>query len=212
MSIAYKISALNREKKWRLFNKLLNPAPTTTILDVGFSENEYSKTDNFLEKNYPYPHNITALGIDTPKKFLERYPRVKALKYDGKKFPFDNKEFDICWSNAVIEHVGDTDAQIFFLKEIQRVAKRSFITTPNKYFPIEVHTHTPLLHFLPKRIFDKYLSLIGKRWATGNYMNLLALKELKTMLHHAGISTYKIIRNKFLFFTLDFIIYIKDRP
>jgi len=211
MSIAYRISHFNRERKWEKFNELLKPSSNTTILDVGFSDEEYSGTDNFLEKNYPYPQNIKALGIDTPQKFLERYPEVRAVKYNGKKFPFGNKEFDICWSNAVLEHVGDKDAQIFFLKEIKRVAKRAFITTPNKHYPVEVHTRSPLLHFLPKNIFDKYLSLIGKKWATGNYMNLLSLKELKLTLHHAGIFNYKIIKNKLLFFTLDFIIYIEDR-
>lgn len=145
-----------------------------------------------------------------PKKYLERYPKIRTVKYDGKKFPFDHKEFDICWSNAVIEHVGDKDAQIFFLKEMQRVAKRSFITTPNKHFPIEVHTRVPLLHFLPKKVFDKCLLLIGKKWATGNYMNLLSLKELKMILSDAGISNYKIIKNKLFFSTLDFVIYIED--
>jgi SAM-dependent methyltransferase len=179
MKVAHKISGFNRNRKWKLFNKLLNPDLTTTVLDVGYCENEYRKTDNFLEKNYPFPHNITALGIAVPKKFLERYPQVRAITYDGKKFPFSNKEFDICWSNAVIEHVGDKNAQIDFLKEVQRIAKSFFITTPNRLFPIEVHTRIPFLHFLPKTYFDKILTFIGKKWAAGNYMNLLSFKELK---------------------------------
>jgi hypothetical protein len=70
MSIAYKISAFNRKRKWKKFLEIIKPTPLMTILDVGFTENEYSATDNFLEKNYPYPQNITALGIDTPKKFI----------------------------------------------------------------------------------------------------------------------------------------------
>jgi hypothetical protein len=210
VGIAYKISAFNRKRKFKIFYELLKPNPRTTILDVGFSEEEYSTTDNFLEKNYPYPQNITALGIDRPVKFLERYPQVRAVKYDGKKFPFNNQEFDICWSNAVIEHVGSRDDQIFFLKEIKRVSKRAFITSPNKNFPIEIHTRTPLLHLLPKKIFDRYLWLVGKTWATGNFMNLLSLKELKTILHYAKITKYKIVKNKLLFFTLDFIIYLEN--
>ena len=207
MSFAYKISAYNRKRKWKIFQELFKPTTITTILDVGFSDQEYSQTDNFLEKNYPHPKNITALGIDTPRIFLERYPQVKVVQYDGKNFPFHDQEFDICWSNAVVEHVGDRDAQILFLQEAKRVAKRVFITTPNKHFPIEIHTRTPLLHFLPKRIFDKYLLCIGKKWATGDYMNLLSLKELETMLHQAGFTHYKIIKNKILFFTIDFIVY-----
>ena len=206
MSFAYKISKYNRRRKWKIFLKIIKPSFNTTILDVGFTENEYSETDNFLEKNYPYPQNITALGIYTPKKFLERYPQVKAVKYDGKKFPFNDQEFDVCWTNATIEHVGSKENQIMFLKEIKRVAKAAFITTPNKYFPIEVHTRTPLLHFLPKKLFDKYLFLIGKKWATGSYMNMLSLKDIKELLMDVGISNYRIIKNRLLFFILDFVI------
>lgn len=209
MTIANKVSRFNRARKWKTFNKLLEPSAGTTILDVGFNEEEYTPVDNFFEKNYPYPHNITALGMDSPQKFLKRYPLVKAIKYDGKIFPFADKEFDICWSNAVLEHVGNTDAQILFLKEIKRVAKRAFISTPNKFFPIEVHTKIPLLHFLPKRMFDKILVCTGKKWAAGNYMNLLSLKELKCQLRKAEISNYRIIKNKLLFFTLDFVIYLE---
>ncbi len=211
MSIAYKVSAFNRKRKWRLFNDLLKPTSNTTILDVGFSEEEYSDTDNFLEKNYQYPENLTALGIDAPAKFIKKYPKVKVFQYDGETFPFKDRSFDICWSNAVIEHVGDRAKQINFLKEIKRVAKNGFITTPNKNFPVEVHTRTPLLHFLPKNLFDKYLCLVGKKWATGTYMNLLSLKDIKTLLQDSGINNYKIIQNKLLFFfTLDFVIYFKE--
>ena len=205
MSIAYKISAVNRRRKWKIFLETIKPTLKLRILDVGFTENEYSETDNFLEKNYPYPQNITALGIDTPKKFRERYPQVKAVKYDGNKFPFDDRTFDVCWSNAVLEHVGNRDKQTMFLKEIKRVAKVAFITTPNKYFPVEVHTRTPLLHFLSKKLFDKYLSLIGKTWAAGNYMNLLSYKDIRKLLKEAGINNYDIIKNRLLF-TLDFVI------
>ncbi|MBN1601385.1 MAG: class I SAM-dependent methyltransferase [Chitinispirillaceae bacterium] len=211
MKIAHKISGFNRNRKWKLFNKLLNPDLSTNVLDVGYCENEYRITDNFLEKNYPFPQNITALGVTPPKKFLERYPQVRAITYDGKKFPFSYKEFDICWSNAVIEHVGDKNAQIDFLKEVQRIAKSFFITTPNRLFPIEVQTRIPFLHFLPKTYFDKILTFIGKKWAAGNYMNLLSFKELKEILHHAQITNYKIFRNKLFFFTLDFVIYMESR-
>lgn len=189
-----------------MFSDLIKPNQQTTILDVGFSEREYSETDNFLEKNYAHQKNITALGIDQPTEFSKRYPKVKAIQYDGRKFPFSDQAFDLCWSNAVLEHVGSRERQRLFLAEIKRAAKRAFITTPNKLFPIEVHTRTPLLHWLPKKWFDKYLRLVRKDWATGDYMNLLTLNDLKTLLRDAGINDYKIIKNKFLFFTLDFVV------
>lgn len=178
----------------------------TTILDIGFSDQEYSATDNFLEKNYTYPEKITALGVDEPIQFKKHYPMVKAIKYPGQVFPLADQSFDICWSNAVIEHVGDKTAQLLFIKEINRVGKQAFITTPNRYFPIEVHTRTPLLHWLPRSIFNRYLKIIGKAWAADDYMHLLSLTEIEQLLQLAGIKDYQIIKNKLFGLTLDFII------
>ncbi|MFA7087917.1 MAG: methyltransferase domain-containing protein [Patescibacteria group bacterium] len=209
MSLAYKISGLNRQRKYQKFLKYLGPTSNTTILDVGFNAEEYSAGDNFLEKNYPHPENITALGIDNPEQFLIRYPKVKALVYNGKSFPFQDKEFDIVWSNAVLEHVGSHNEQLIFLKEVNRVGKSFFITTPNKNFPIEVHTRTLFLHFLPKRIFDSYLKLIGKEWASGSYMNLLTKKRLIDLLAKAEIKNYTIIENRLGGLTIDFAIFKK---
>ncbi|MFA5184668.1 MAG: methyltransferase domain-containing protein [Patescibacteria group bacterium] len=209
MSLAYKISAFNRRRKYQRFLEVLKPRADTTILDVGFTEEEYSASDNFLEKNYPWPENITALGLNQPQQFLKRYPRVKAVIYDGKKFPFPDESFDIVWSNAVLEHVGSRAEQIFFLQEIKRVGRQAFLTTPNRNFPLEIHTRTPLLHFLPKKIFDAYLRLIGKGWATGNYMNLLSLKSLEESLKKAGINNYQIIKNRLGGFILDLVVIIK---
>lgn len=209
MSIAYQISKYNRQRKYQEFLKYLTPRPEEKILDVGFTEEEYSNSDNFLEKNYPYQDKITALGMVEAKQFTERYPKIITVLYDGKKFPFTDKQFDIVWSNAVLEHVGSEADQIFFLKEIKRVGKQAFITTPNKNFPIEVHTRTPFLHFLPKRIFDSYLKFIGKTWATGSYMNLLTENKLRKLLKKADINNYKIIKNHFGGFILDLVVIIK---
>ncbi len=206
MSFPDAISIFNRKRKWKRFVETFPMTPTMKILDVGFSEKEYSPVDNFLEKHYPYPENITALGIDTPEEFPQRYPKVRVVQYDGATFPFADASFDVCWSNAVLEHVGDKDRQLLFLREVQRVAKHAFLTTPNKHFPIEIHTRTPLLHFLPKRYFDTYLTRTGKAWATGDYMHLLSARDIQMLLRKAGITQYRIVKNRLLFFPLDFII------
>lgn len=207
MKIAQTISAYNRKRKWKLFKDIIGINPNQTILDVGFTEREYSPYDNFIEKNYPYPEKITALGVDNPYSFKKRYPLVKVVIYNGNTFPFKDLSFDIIWSNAVIEHVGSKEAQLNFLKEVKRVGKKSFITTPNRNFPIELHTKIPLLHlFFNKQTYDSFLILIGKDWASGNYMNLLSKRNLIDLLFKAGIHQYKIISNRFFGLTMDFVI------
>jgi SAM-dependent methyltransferase len=205
-SLAHRVSAFNRNRKWQIFQTKILPRPELKVLDVGFNSIEYSHIDNYIEKHYPYPEQLTALGLDSPEQFQKRYPRVRAVQYDGFRFPFGDAEFDVCWSNAVIEHVGDFDRQLLFLQETRRVAKRAFITTPNRLFPIEVHTRTPLLHWLPKPMFDSYLRWTGQQYFAGGYMNLLTCAQLKALLAAAGIDRYEIVRNRLFGCTLDFVV------
>jgi SAM-dependent methyltransferase len=210
MGIAERVSAFNRKRKWECFVSEFPISPSARTLDVGFTEKEYSSVDNFIERNYPYPEMLTGLGIDDPIQFSSRYPKVKAIRYDGKTFPFDDRSFDICWSNAVIEHVGGFDRQVEFLKEIRRVSKSFYITTPNRHFPIEVHTRIPFLHWLPKPLFDSILPLFNKQWASGDYMHLLTLFDIWKVLKAAGIEHYQVRANRIFGLTLDFVIISKS--
>jgi len=207
-SFAIKVSLANRRRKWDLFMAEIAPNPEMLVLDVGFTDKHSLPTANIIEKNYPYPERLTALGLDmpSPREFQRRYPHVTTVSYDGSRFPFADKQFDVCWSNAVLEHVGNSRRQVAFLSEIKRVSRRAFVTTPNRHFPVEVHSRTPLLHFLPKNLFDRYLELAGKAWASGDYMYLLSESDLRTHLAQAGFGDYRLVRNRLCGFTMDFVV------
>lgn len=207
--IASSISAKSRTKKWLQFIEWAKTTPDTTILDIGVNTHEYSENDNLLERLYSYPENITAIGVeDNWSEFNTRYPAVKTLTADGTRLDFADNAFDITYSNAVIEHVGDYEKQLAFLKEMFRVGKRGYCTTPNRLFPIEVHTRIPLLHILlPKPLFDRVATLLGKGWAAGDYMHLLSERELRTLLDAAGITEYSLLKNRFFGFTMTFTVY-----
>jgi SAM-dependent methyltransferase len=208
--IAQVFSKKNRIRKYNLFLQKMNPSATDKILDAGYANREYSPVDNFLEKNYPYPSNITALGIEEHDLFEQRYPMVQAVRYDGSIFPFEDKSFDIGWSNAVIEHAGGEECQIRFLKELCRTCKKVYFTTPNRYFPFELHTRYPFIHWLPKKIFDRILSHTRKKWATGDYMHLLSKKSLKRILKKAGLKEYSIHKNRLFGLAMDFSVIIRQ--
>ncbi|MBI2410342.1 MAG: class I SAM-dependent methyltransferase [Candidatus Kerfeldbacteria bacterium] len=208
MKLTARFSTYFRDKKWQLFEQHFSLHPQTTILDIGYQNKEYQAADNYLEKHYPFPAQITALGIDPPEEFQQRYPQVKTVHYDGRVFPFADNTFDIAWSNATIEHVGPFDRQLVFIKEMARTSRNLFFTTPNRWFPIEVHTRFPFIHWLPRHWFNGIVKLFGKDWAAGDYMFLLSSRQLKRLLAASGIERYTLIRQRFCGFTLQFIVIV----
>lgn len=171
MRVVDAVSFRSRLRKLELFLDELGPTAETTVLDVGadelgFGEGDGCSTLNFFEELYPWPERITALGLHDGTGFRERYPCVRYVQGDALALPFDDGEFDIVFSNAVIEHVGDREQQRRFVAEAIRVGRRAFITTPNRRFPLEVHTRLPLVHWLPDRLSHRVYKRVGKGFAT----------------------------------------------
>jgi Methyltransferase domain len=74
---------------------------------------------------------------------------VTYLVSDGLALPFADHSFDLVFSNAVVEHVGDATAQRRFLREHARVGRHWVATTPNRWFPVEPHTAAVFKHWSP---------------------------------------------------------------
>jgi SAM-dependent methyltransferase len=158
--VASRVSMRSRRRKLQLFLDLLGPGPATTVLDVGVTDAPFGagSTDNFFEALYPWPERITAVGRTELERFEAAFPQVRAVRADGRDLPFADAEFDVAFSNAVVEHVdGGRDGQRQFVHELCRVAGRVFVTTPNRRFPLEVHTLLPFVHWLPKGPRDRLL-------------------------------------------------------
>ena len=151
--VASRVSMRSRERKLQLFLDLLQPGPETTVVDVGVTDAAFGagSTDNFFEALYPWPEQVTGVGRTELDRFAAAFPQVRAVRADGRDLPFADAEFDLGFSNAVVEHVaGGRDSQRQFVHELCRVAGRVFVTTPNRRFPLEVHTLLPFVHWLPK--------------------------------------------------------------
>jgi SAM-dependent methyltransferase len=177
MGLADRISLRSRRRKFGLFMEMMAPSAETTVLDVGvddfafgeLSANESScETLNFFEDMYPWPERVTALGLHEGARFRASYPAARYVQGDALELPFEDDAFDIVFSNAVIEHVGGEDEQRRFIAEALRVGRRAFITTPNRWFPVEVHTRLPLVHWLPDTASHRAYDLAKKPWAKRN--------------------------------------------
>jgi SAM-dependent methyltransferase len=173
MGLADAISLRSRRRKFALFMETIAPTPETTVLDVGvddvgFGDDAGCETLNFFERMYPWPERITALGLNEGERFRASFPDVRYVQGDGLALPFEDGAFDVVFSNAVIEHVGGREQQRRFVDESLRVARRAFITTPNRWFPVEVHTRLPLIHWLPDVLAHRAYELARKPSAKKN--------------------------------------------
>jgi Methyltransferase domain len=154
------VSLRSRERKLRQFLDLFEPGPETTVVDVGVTDAPFGdgSTDNFFEAMYPWPERITAVGHTELGRFSAAFPSVRAVRADGRELPFADGEFDLGFSNAVVEHVaGGREGQSRFVRELCRVARRVYVTTPNRWFPLEVHTLRPFVHWLPDGPRERYV-------------------------------------------------------
>jgi hypothetical protein len=93
-----------------------------------------------------------------PRVVLLNTPRAKEdlggaegwVAGDGRALPFRDQAFDLVFSTSVIEHVGDPASQQAFAREVARVGRSFWVQTPNRWFPVEQHLFTPLVHWLPR--------------------------------------------------------------
>lgn len=126
------------------------------------------------------------------------------MQGDGTALQFGFKQFDLVFSNSVIEHVGDWDKQRLFAKEMIRCGKSIYLQTPNKWFFIEPHLIATFIHWLPfsvARHLVRWFSIWG--WVTKpsqatiddflSHIRLLNEKEVKELFPGCNILNEKIL-------------------
>ena len=176
--LADRVSLSSRRRKFDLFIKTFQPGPETAVLDLGVTDAPFSdRPDNFLEAWYRWPERITAVGVTPLDRFREAFPAVTAVQTDRGTLPFEDGAFDLGFSNAVLEHVGGREEQRAFVEELCRVARRVFLTTPNRLFPLEVHTLLPFVHWLPRGARERALRARG--WT--ETLELLSPAEVRSL-------------------------------
>lgn len=179
---------------FRRFVELLPIGNGDSILDVGATSDRTYDHSNYLEAWYLDKAAITAVGIDDASFLESVYPGVRFIRADGRQLPFDDRSFDFVHSSAVLEHVGSAQNQARFLREAWRVARKGiFVTTPNRWHPIEFHTILPLVHWLPKAAFRRLLcSLRREFFAREENLNLLSRRDLRRLAERVGMADYQV--------------------
>lgn len=176
-------------------------SPPIQVLDIGGTQS-FWEWMNFVD----IPGVFITLVNPSAAEVDVRYNNFRGIAGDGTNLNFiEDKQYDIVFSNSVIEHVATLENQHKMANEILRVGVRYFVQTPNYHFPIEPHFLFPgfqwlpmsvrirLLHYFPlfeRRVGGKRLDFETAK-AKAEEIRLLKRNELLALFPTASLYTEK---------------------
>lgn len=203
------VSKKFRKKRFEFFGEFCSKInKPVSILDLGGSDYHWRNSE-FAGKS---DLQITIVNIEDQD--VSDLENIKFIKKDVTDLiEFKDKEFDIVYSNSLIEHLNSDESQYKLAEDIRRIGKHYFVQTPNYYFPMEPHFLVPFFHYLPLNIRSKLIMNYDLGWfkkqndkanadELASSVKLLKKKELKKLFPDSDI-----YHEKYLFLNKSFIIY-----
>lgn len=187
-------SAKARHRRMALFSELIKPLSRPLhILDVGGTARYWQTFGAQLLSSC----QVTLLNRGVPREqdSLFAYRAGDACNLSE----FADGQFDMVFSNSVIEHVGDFARQTAMANEVRRVGKSYFVQTPARSFLIEPHYRLPLIQFLPATL-RRFIARTGTKarfypsWfaAESEWLRLLTAAEMQRLFPDATLWREKV--------------------
>jgi hypothetical protein len=209
-------SAKARANRAKIFKSYFNITDNTRILDLGGGDGKLITSMGLNKKN------IFVADFDTAALEKARQSGLNIIQLDETgNIPCVKNEYDIIFSNSVIEHVTVDKEDVYKIKtnsefhaaawqrqkhfadEIRAKCDKYYVQTPYRYFIIESHSWQPIfIIFLPRTMQMSLIRFFNKFWPkqTSPDWNLLTVKEMKLLFPDA-----EIVREKSLFMTKSLI-------
>lgn len=140
------LGAKKRAARWDLFRSLFPAIETMSVIDLGGTVEAWRRAP-------VRPGQVTVLNLFEPGESDESWltpvtgdacDARTALTAAGAA-----TEYDLVFSNSLIEHVGGHAQRGALAREVHALAPRHWVQTPYRYFPVEPHWLFPGLQFLP---------------------------------------------------------------
>jgi hypothetical protein len=159
------------------------------VLDLG-------GTTIFWERSPLRPKSVTVINLGAPGDGLSWVRPIDGDACDARELVGD-EEFDLVFSNSLIEHLGGHLKRAQFADVVRSMAPRYAVQTPYRYFPVEPHWVFPAMQFLPLNA----RSWLAPRWPLGHthgwpeadardevmFTELLSLTDMRTYFPDARI-------------------------
>lgn len=179
-------SRYSRGKRTKVFLEKMNIRGGERIIDLGGSAAFWADIDQTLD--------ITVVNLpgELSRTNVPPQHRFTFVEGDACNLPrFADNQFDIAFSNSVIEHVGDEEKRKQFAREARRLAPRYWVQTPSIHFPIEAHNHMPFWWYYPESLKVYFKERWRKKLPAWTEMiegtTVLSVNELKIVFSDAKL-------------------------
>lgn len=128
-----------RSRRFLRLSKAFKISKDTTVLDIGGTA--------YYWDFFAVVPRVVIVNLQKPESPDSRFDWVIA---DARRLPFRDRTFDLAFANSIVEHIPGQENRAAFARETARVSRGYYVQTPYRWFPIEPHLYTPLIHYLPK--------------------------------------------------------------
>ncbi len=198
------------KEKFDFFLKNMNLSQQQTILDMGGGDGSYM--DRFKSSLNNYKVIIADIDENAMQTARNKGYFTSQIDAASNRLPYNDQEIDCVFCNSVIEHITIPKDQLWsersrsdnfskdafeiqkkFAGEIRRVAKKYYVQTPHRAFPIEAHTWFPFVGYLSRKNQLRVIKQLNKFWVkkTAPDWNLLDEYEMQKLFPDAEIIVWK---------------------
>lgn len=131
-----------RRKRFDQFLATFPDLSSHRVIDLG-------GTASFWQRRPARPAHVVVVNFEEQPADLPGW--LEAHHGDACELPaaITEMQFDLVFSNSVIEHVGGHERRLRFAESVHELAPRHWVQTPNHWFPVEPHFLAPGVQHLP---------------------------------------------------------------
>jgi len=133
-------------RRWQVFRCEFPTIESLRVLDLGGTVEAWRRAP-------VKPRHVTVVNLFEPGESND--DRITSLAGDAcdaadalKKAELAT-DFDVVFSNSLIEHLGGHARRSDFARQVRQLAPRHWVQTPYRYFPLEPHLLFTGMQFMP---------------------------------------------------------------
>jgi SAM-dependent methyltransferase len=196
-----------RQRRFRRLRELIDTLPRPVrILDVG-------GTTEFWERvGYAGDVGIEIVLVNLVEQAAAPSNITSTVGDAADLAEYGDGAFDVVVSNSVIEHLPTPKLQARMASEVQRVGRRAYLQTPNRYFPLEPHFLFPFFGILPLTVRAFLLQHMDLGWHKRRPDREEALADVRSVRLVSGSELRRLFpaarfeNERLLFFTKSFVV------